>query len=117
MSSITLTHEGYAEEESSCGVKFYFYDTDEVTPITPLTPLTWTLTNNAGTVINTQEGITITPGESVIVILSGDDLKLPEQAISDRVVTIEGTYNSNTLGTSVIFRTQHTFPLVPLDYS
>jgi len=114
MATITLIHENYAEEEGSCGIVFSFFDTDGSTPVTPLSPLTWTLTNVKGEVINSRQDVSISPASEVTVVLNGDDLVLPENGIVDRVVTIEGTYNSSTLGSGVNLKTKHTFPIKPL---
>lgn len=114
MATSTLINEGYAEEKGSCGIQFNFFDTDGVTPVTPLVPLTWSLTNTKGDWINGKEDVSITPGTSIIVVLNGDDLALPENGISERIVTIEGTYNSTTLGSGVNLKTKHTFSIKPL---
>lgn len=60
----------------------------------------WTLTDVDGTVINTTT--VATPGASVSVVLTGTDLALQsgESGETVRVLTVEGTYDSDA-GTSL----------------
>ena len=62
---------------------------------------TWTLTNDAGTVINSREDVTISTSIEVEIVMSGDDLAL--SGVNDngeRIVTVEATYDS-TYGKSL----------------
>jgi hypothetical protein len=108
----TYPNEKYAEEESSCGVEFQFFDTDGETPVTPAS-LSYSFVNEAGEVINSKEDIEITPANKILITLSGDDLAIPENGQVSRFVVIKGVYYSNTLGT-VSLKTQHEFTLKPL---
>ena len=57
------------------------------------TAVTWTMTDRAGTVINSREDVSISsPSTSNDIILSGDDLRYSDGRW--RVVTVEATYNS-----------------------
>ena len=89
---ITITDT--ANEKSTFALELAITD-ENGDPLTPNT-LTWTLTDLAGNVINERAGIEIaTPASTVTVVLSGDDLALPERAAPLRVVTLEGTYDSD----------------------
>jgi len=108
----TPAHVKYVEEESSCGIEFSFFDTDEITPVTPIS-LSYSLVNRDGEVINNLENIPLTPAEKVVIKLSGQDLVLPENGESQRYLVIRGTYNSNQLEISDL-HTQHEFTLKPI---
>lgn len=106
--------EDHAVEGSSCAITAAF--TDEAgDPVAPLT-LAWTLTDTEGNVINSRQDVAITtPESSETIVLSGNDLEFTEaekDAVEEdfvlRVLTIEGTYNSD-LGTGLPIRDQVTF--------
>ena len=79
-------------EESSAVFTVAF--TDEAgAAVTPNAVLTWTLTDAYGTVINSRDGVSLTPATSVTIKLSGDDLSLAG-AGQVRHLTVEGTYSS-----------------------
>src|SRR3990172_4773823 len=89
---ITITDT--ANEKSTFALEMAITD-ENGDPLTPNT-LTWTLTDLAGNVINERAGVEITtPASTVTVVLSGDDLALPERAAPIRVVTLEGTYDGD----------------------
>lgn len=54
----------------------------------------WTLTDRLGNVINDREDVVFTPATSVEIVLTGDDLAIGTRG-SLRIVTIEGTYDSD----------------------
>lgn len=83
-----------AVEKSTYIVTAAFTDDDGVA-VVPNTPLTWTLTDRDGAVINNRDAVAITPAASVEIVLSGDDLAVPDTADLVRYVTIEGTYDSD----------------------
>lgn len=68
--------------------------TDETGAAVTPNVLTWTLTDRNGTVINSRSAVSITPGASVQIVLSGDDLDF-SGADALRLLTVEGTYNSS----------------------
>ena len=104
---ITITDT--ANEKSTFALELAITD-ENGDPLTPNT-LTWTLTNLAGNVINERAGIEIaTPASTVTVVLSGDDLALPERAAPLRVVTLEGTYDSD-LGNDLPLKEEVQFPI------
>ena len=85
-----------AVEKGTFIITTAFADEDG-TAVTPQT-FTWTLTNKAGTVINSREDVAgpspLTA--SIDTVLQGADLAiLSPQDDRVRVFTIEGTYNSN----------------------
>lgn len=82
-----------AVEQSTFVVTVSF--TDETgAAVTPNAGLTWTLTDRHGTVINSRSAVSITPGESVEIVLSGNDLDF-DGADALRLLTVQGTYNSD----------------------
>lgn len=76
---------------------------------------TWTLTDLEGSVINTREDEEIeTPTTEDTIELSGLDLAVDGNDIVQRLVTIEGTYTSETFGASKPFKIQIKFPIEPV---
>ena len=74
--------------------------TDAGLAATPKT-LTWSLTNEAGTVINSRNRVSVTPAASNVIVCSGADLQLLTGETADYVhrrFIAEGTYDSTTLG-------------------
>ncbi len=80
------------KERSTCVISVSFTD-ESGAAVTP-TAVTWTLTDAAGTVINDREDESVTPASEVDIVLKGDDLALPEDTTSLRLLTVEATYNS-----------------------
>jgi|WetSurMetagenome_2_1015567.scaffolds.fasta_scaffold298129_2 hypothetical protein len=96
-----------AIEESTYIVTVAFQDEDG-NSFTP-NHAYWTLTDTSGTVVNSESEIEIASlGDSVEIVLSGDDLALPEGADARRILTVEGTYDSDA-GTDLPFKEQATF--------
>ena len=89
-----------AFDESTYVVNCSFKDEDAA-PVIP-NVITWTLTNDAGTVINGRTGVVIAvPAASVDILLSGDDLDYADGPA--RILVIDGTYDS-PLGTDLPIR-------------
>ncbi|MCA9872476.1 MAG: hypothetical protein KC441_02445 [Anaerolineales bacterium] len=82
-----------AVEKSTLAVTASFFDEDE-TPAVP-SELKYTLTDKFGVVMNNLQDIPVTPGSTVTVYLSGDDLSLPDKGRPGRFLTFEGKYNSS----------------------
>lgn len=102
----------YAVEKGTFVVRVSF--TDETgTPVIPKSGLNWTLTNEAGDVVNSRSAVAITPGTSVNIVLSGDDLALVGVGSEDRVLTVEGTYDSS-LGTDLSIKDECRFSVINL---
>ena len=94
------TTETDAIEKSTYIVTAAFTDSDG-NAITPVT-ITWTLTDSIGNVINNREDISLTPGTSVDIVLSENDLAIGTNGI-ERILMIEGTYSS-AYGTNLPFK-------------
>ena len=84
-----------ADEESSYFIIIEPFDEDDAAE-TPIT-LTWTLTDVMGNIINLREDVAITPlSTSMTVILTGDDLSIPEdKSPVTRLFSVKGTYDSD----------------------
>ena len=91
----------HAQEKSTFVITAAF--TDETGGAVTPSSVTWTLTNRAGTVINSREDVAETPGTSVDIVLSGNDLQITDALGRDRVVTIESVYYSD-LGTDLTLK-------------
>lgn len=96
----TLTHS--VEEESTLIIECSFTD-EEGEAVTP-SSVTWTLTDSAGTIINSRLQESATPGEVSYIALSGDDLALQSTETGctkvERRLLIEAVYSS-TYGTDL----------------
>ena len=101
-----------AVEESTIVITAAFTDEDGDAVIP--TEATWTLTNDDGDVVDTRDGIEITPASSVTVVLKGDNLQILPGESGDRFATrrflIEALYNSS-LGTGLPLNESCTFPV------
>lgn len=63
--------------------------------VTP-SAMTWTLTDRAGDVVNSRSAVSVTPGTSVAIVLSGADLQIgPTFHDNRRELLIEYTYSSS----------------------
>ena len=86
-----------AIEESTFAIKTDFtVKTDPSDPVgTPFIPnsgLSWSLTDKDGGIVNDRIDEPLTPAESVIILLKGDDLALTGGPVR-RYVIVRGTYN------------------------
>lgn len=79
-------------EESSAVFTAAFAD-DNGAAVVPNSGLNWTLTDASGNVINSRNGVTLTPASSVTIKLSGDDLAIGANG-TERHLLIQGTYAS-----------------------
>lgn len=82
--------------------------TDETGVAVVPTSITWTLSTDSGNVINSRQDVSITPGATVQIVLTNDDLAFAHG--NKRVLTINAIYNS-TLGNNLRLRDQVTFTL------
>lgn len=88
MTKLTLS----AVDQSTYVVRCAFTDEDGVAAIP--TEISWTLTDGAGEVVNSQEAVDIeTPAATVDIYLSGLDLA-PTGGTAVRILTVEATYTS-----------------------
>lgn len=87
-----------AQERSTYIIKAEFYaktsDGSAPSPVIPNAGLTWTLRDKDGVVVNARLNQSLTPGESVVIALIGDDLALAGNYPEKRYLTIEGTFDS-----------------------
>lgn len=100
-----------AMEESTYVITASFTDEagDAATPKT----LTWTLTDPDGVVVNNREDVIVSPlGESVTILLTGDDLALTGYLTRTRHLTLEGTYDGS-LGSDLPFTGVIIFSIEP----
>ena len=87
-----------------------FFDEDD-NAVTPNSGLNWTLSKLDGTIINSRSAVSITPGTSITIVLSGSDLDYDDGP--ERVLTIQGTYESD-LGSELPFKDQVRFTVQDL---
>lgn len=85
----------HAKEKSSCVITVNFFDENKE-PVVPNEVL-WTWTDTEGTVVNSREDESVTPDESVDIMLWGDDLKILSGEANQgvRVFTVKATYDSD----------------------
>ncbi len=104
--SITLLEQ--ANEKSTYVVNVAFYDEDSVA-MTPDTA-TWTLVNDSNAVVNSRDGVSLTPASSIDIVLSGDNLAISDDDTDNgnRRIIIEATY-SGDLGSGLPLRTEAQF--------
>ena len=75
-------------------VEFNEVTPDEINPIVPNSGLVWKLSDKYGNIINEKVDVPIDPpAHSVMIVLSGDDLKTFAGKATRRYVTVKGTYN------------------------
>lgn len=106
----------YAVERSSYLIRLDIFDEDDQ-PVEPKTG-TWTLTNEAGTVIiNEREDVVLSPlADIMYVLLTNEDLALTAAfagVSENRVFLFQGTYDSQ-YGSDNHLRDQLVFPVVNL---
>lgn len=91
-----------AIEQSTYVITVNFYDEDSLAVVP--NEASWTLTDEAGNVINSREDVAIEAlAASVDVVLSGDDLAVAGATEAGRIFTVAGTYDSS-LGSDLPFR-------------
>jgi hypothetical protein len=89
--AIELTNRATEESTYVIVATFKNEDGDLVTPKT----VTWTLTDSDGDVINNRQDVSITPGTSVNIVLTGADLQATGTVkLQKRVVTVKAVYDS-----------------------
>lgn len=74
--------------------------------------ITWTLTDSSGNIVNSRENVAGTPGSTVNIVLSGNDLNITTYGKS-RVLTINATYDSD-YGTDLPLKSAATFRITDL---
>jgi len=88
-----------APEKGSIKIQVECKDPEDDSAIFPMT-VDWTLMDIDGATINNRSGETATPAKVVEFFLSGDDLKIVDDAkpFEYRLLALEGTYNSEATG-------------------
>lgn len=102
---MTIIKSPKAESGSTFICTAAFTDADG-TAVTPNT-VQWSLTNATGLIINSRDDVSITPGETVSIVLSGADIL--ETDGLERKLTVEAVYNSITYGNNLPLVEQATF--------
>ena len=99
-----------AVEKSTYVVTLTFTDA-EASAVSPST-VTWSLSDSAGTAINSRTNVVATPGASVVIVLSGADLALltGETPPVRRLLTVQATYSS-TEGAGLPLKEEYAFVL------
>ena len=79
------------------------------------TAITWSLTDRIGTVINARTAVPFTPpAASIEILVSGDDLAVPEPSDTVRKFLLEWVYTSATLGAGIPAKAEVTFKIADL---
>lgn len=83
-----------AVEKSTYAITLTFTDSTEQS-VSPDT-LSWSLTDLDGNIINSREDVTVSsPSSTETIVLSGDDLAIPNRSKRERILSAEGTYTSD----------------------
>lgn len=103
-----------AKEGSTFGIKVNFIekttDDQDDSPFTPNDGLTWSLKAKDGSTVNNKLDVPIDSAESIIIVLSGNDLALSAGVPVERYVTIKGTYDS-VLGNNLVLIDEVSFQI------
>ena len=97
-------------EESTALFSMTFTDEEDVTiQASDITSLNWTLSDTEGNIINERSAVAIvSPTNPQEILLQGYDLIISGSENEQRVLTIEGTYNS-TNGSNLPIKDQVRF--------
>ena len=103
-----------AREKGTFVVKVTF--TDEAgTAVTP-DSINWTLTNTAGTVINSRTQVSVaSPASTIYIVLTALDLAIPDAEDLLRIVTVEIVYDSDR-GNDLPQKDEDNFTMKPLPF-
>jgi hypothetical protein len=96
-----------AVEESTFVLTASFIDENDL-PVTPNAGLVYTLTDEAGNIINDLENMPLTPDTNVDILLFGDDLSIGYAKKAKLIILVEGSYDS-TLGNNLPLKDSCTF--------
>jgi hypothetical protein len=97
-------------EESTYIVTVSFFDTAR-TPVTPRIA-SWTLKDQDGAIVNNRDAVDLTPlGTTATIVLTGDDLALPDTNKPTRYLLIEALYDSTLYGTDLHLREEGKFTI------
>lgn len=99
-----------ATEESTFVVTVSFSETTGAAVAPKLTQ--WTLKDEDGAIVNSREAVNIdVPGTTVTIVLTGDDLALPDTTKPTRYLLIEAVYDSVLYGNDLNLREEGKFPI------
>ena len=73
------------------------------------TSATWDLSDQYGNIINSREDVPISVAETVIIVLTGDDIDIENESV--RYLTVNAEYNSDTYGNFLTSREQAKFEI------
>ena len=100
------------EEKSTLAILVEFFD-ETGTAVTP-TSASFTLTNEAGSIVNSRNQSAISPADgSAVVVLTGNDLALTAGENGKRKLLVLATYNS-TNGSGLSLRKEYDFSVINL---
>ena len=108
-----VTLEEHAKEGSSKTIPVAFTDEDGTAMTPDTSTIVWSLTNLAGSTINSRSAVAITEDTSIDITLSGDDLEVSDDADTERVLYVSCTYTSS-YGTNLPFKDEVHFIVDPL---
>lgn len=101
-------------EEATFAVTFASFVDETGAPAVPQSA-TWTLTDRAGTVINSRNQVVVAaPAATIIVLLSGNDLSIPIGDAGRRALVLEWVYDSS-LGNDLPGKDVCYFTITPLE--
>jgi hypothetical protein len=102
-----------APERGVYGLKVDFYDDDGVAMIPNWAR--WSLFNDAGAIVNSRSNVSLTPDETVYIVLQGEDLAIPStDKTKVRKVVVEAEYNSANLGNDLPYKEEITFKIADI---
>jgi len=95
-------------EESTFVVTVSFFETNGKAVAPKLAQ--WTLKDEDGAIVNGREAVNIdVPGTTVTIVLTGDDLVLPDTTKPTRYLLIEALYDSVLYGNDLHLREEGKF--------
>jgi len=104
-----------ANEQSVYWITVNLWDDDGTAMDNNDLVLTWTLTDLSGNLINSREDVSVSsPTDEETIELSGADLAVDGNDIVQRIMTLEGTYDSKANGDDKPFKFQIKFPIQPV---
>lgn len=100
-----------ATENSAYVASISLYD-EAGAAMTP-TSCTWSLRNNAGTIVNNRTSVAMTPATTMNIVLLAADLDYAEVVSTGRYLTVEAVYTSS-YGVGLPLKAEYFIPIVPL---
>lgn len=111
---MTVRLSGKAVEQSTAVVTVTFSDSDG-SLVVPMSA-TWTLYDQENVIVNSRDHVSIPVlATSVNIVLTGDDLLLPEPSSNKRRLLLEAIYNSSNYGNDLSLREEFEFKITNLE--